>query len=245
MDGSVFDLALFLAATFTAAFVAGVSGFAFALIAASVWLHIFTPIQTAALTISYGILVQGYGAWKLKDAFLWSRLWPFILGGVPGVMMGVLVLRWANPAVMRTVIAVFLVFYSLYGLLRPQLKPVGGGAAADAGVGFLGGLFGAMAGFPGILVVIWCGMRGWSRDEQRAVFQPVSVALLVMAEVALAVSGSITAHTVRFFLIGLPALVLGTWAGFAVYGRLNDELFRKIVLMLLLASGLVLLASFR
>jgi hypothetical protein len=241
MDGAVAQLTLFLAATFAAAFVAGVSGFAFALIAASVWLHIFTPVQTAALTISYGILVQGYGAWKLRHAFRWPRLLPFVLGGVPGVMIGVLVLRWANPALMRTVIAALLVLYSLYGLTRPQLRPMGGGAPADAAVGFLGGLLGAMAGFPGILVVIWCGMRGWTRDEQRAVFQPVSVALLLMADVALLISGSITHHTVQFFLLGLPALVLGTWAGFAVYGRLNDELFRKIVLVLLLMSGSLLI----
>jgi uncharacterized membrane protein YfcA len=245
MDGTLLQLALFLSATFLAAFVAGVSGFAFALIAASVWLHIFTPLETATLTIGYGILVQGYGAWKLRHALRWPRLWPFVLGGVPGVTIGVLVLRSANPAHMRMAIAAFLVLYSLYGLLRPALKPVRAAAGADAIVGFFGGMLGAMAGFPGILVVIWCGLRGWTKDEQRAVFQPASVALLAMSAAALAASGSIGRHTVELFFIGLPALALGTWGGFALYGRLNDEMFRKIVLMLLLASGLFLLMSFK
>jgi hypothetical protein len=77
------------------------------------------------------------------------------------------------------------------------------------------------------------------------VFQPVSVALLAMSAAALAASGSIGRHTVELFVLGLPALFFGTWAGFALYGRLNDETFRKIVLMVLLASGLFLLASFR
>ena len=245
MDGTYFQLALFLSSTFLAAFVAGVSGFAFALVAASVWLHVFTPLETVTLTITYGIIVQSYGAWKLRHALRWPRLWPFVLGGGPGVAIGVLVLRWANPAHMRMVIATFLVLYSLYGLLRPTLKPVRAGAVADATVGFVGGMLGAMAGFPGILVVIWCGLRGWTKDEQRAVFQPVSVALLAMGAAALAASGSIDRHTVELFFIGLPALALGTWAGFALYGRIDDEKFRKIVLMLLLASGLFLLASFR
>jgi uncharacterized membrane protein YfcA len=71
----------------------------------------------------------------------------------------------------------------------------------------------------------------------------VAVALLAMAAAALAVSGSISRHVVELFLIGLPALLLGTWAGFAFYGRLNEEMFRKFVLMLLLASGLFLIAS--
>ena len=49
----------------------------------------------------------------------------------------------------------------------------------------------------------------------------------------------------ELFLIGLPALLLGTWAGFALYGRIDEGMFRRIVLWLLLASGIFLLATFR
>ncbi len=245
MDGTILQLSVYLAATFLAALVAGVTGFAFALIAAAAWLHVLTPLETATLTIGYGVIVQGYGAWKLRHAFAWSRIWPFVLGGAPGAAIGAVVLRWANPAHMRIGIAAFLVLYSIYGLARPELKPVRAGVVADAIVGFLGGLLGAMAGFPGILVVIWCGLRGWPRDEQRAVFQPAAVALLAMSAAALAATGPISRHVIELFLIGLPVLALGTWAGFALYGRLDEATFRKIVLMLLLASGLFLLVSFR
>ncbi len=245
MDGTILQLSVYLAATFVAALVAGVTGFAFALIAAAVWLHVLTPLETATLTISYGIIVQGYGAWKLRHAFDWSRIWPFVIGGAPGAAIGALVLRWANPAHMRMGIAAFLVLYSIYGLARPELKPVRAGVIADTVVGFFGGMLGAMAGFPGILVVIWCGLRGWTKDVQRAVFQPAAVALLLMSAVALAATGSIGSHTIQLFVIGLPALAIGTWAGFALYGRLDEATFRKIVLVLLLASGLFLIASFR
>jgi uncharacterized membrane protein YfcA len=243
MDGSWLQLTVYLAATFVAALVAGVTGFAFALIAAAAWLHVLTPLETATLTISYGVIVQGYGAWKVRHALDWSRVWPFVLGGAPGAALGVLVLRWANPAHMRVAIAAFLVAYSIYGLARPEFRPVRASAIADVVVGFLGGMLGAMAGFPGILVVIWCGLRGWGRDEQRAVFQPAAVALQVMAAAALATTGPTSRHTVELFLVGLPALAAGTWAGFALYGRLDDALFRRIVLMLLLASGLFLISS--
>jgi hypothetical protein len=47
MDGTVLDLTLFLSATFAAALVAGLAGFAFGLVAAAVWLHVLTPLQTA------------------------------------------------------------------------------------------------------------------------------------------------------------------------------------------------------
>jgi uncharacterized membrane protein YfcA len=42
-------------------------------------------------------------------------------------------------------------------------------------------------------------------------------------------------------LIGLPALFAGTWLGLRLFGRLNEAAFRKVVLMLLLASGIVLI----
>jgi uncharacterized membrane protein YfcA len=245
MDGAILQLIVYLAATFVAAVVVGVSGFAFALIAAAVWLHVLTPLQTATLTITYGMMVQSYGAWKLRHAVSWSRIWPFLVGGAPGVAIGVFVLRWANPSHVRAGVGVFLVCYALYGLLRPTLKPLPAGRVADAGVGLLSGMLGAMTGFAGILIVIWSGLRGWSRDEQRGVFAPASVALLAMCALAIGVTGSISRETVQLFVLGLPVLLAGNWVGFKLYGRLNEAGFRRIVLMLLLMSGLPLIATLR
>lgn len=245
MDGSLFQLAVFLSATFVAAVVVGVSGFAFALIAAAVWLHVLTPLETATLTISYGMMVQSYGAWKLRHAVRWRRIWPFLLGGAIGVPIGVFVLRWADPAHLRTGVGAFLVLYAGYGLARPSLKPVQAGTVADVGVGVMSGMLGAMTGFAGILIVIWSGLRGWPRDIQRGVFQPASVVLLAMCALALGVTGSIARDTVRLFLLGLPALAAGTWTGFMLYGRLDETGFRRIVLILLLASGVPLITGLR
>src|ERR1044072_5863647 len=71
MDGSILSLSLFLGATFAAALVAGLAGFAFGLIAAAIWLHILTPLQTATLIVGYGLIVQGYAVWKLRHALSW------------------------------------------------------------------------------------------------------------------------------------------------------------------------------
>ena len=72
-DG-LLDLIIFLAATFASALVAGLSGFAFGLIAASLWLYILSPQQTATLIIAFGLIVQGYSVWKLRRAIDWSKL---------------------------------------------------------------------------------------------------------------------------------------------------------------------------
>ena len=85
MDGTIVTVAVYLTATFAAALVTGVAGFAFGLVAAGVWLYILTPMQTATLIIAFGLVVQGISVWKLRHALQWSRLWPFLLGAVtPG-----------------------------------------------------------------------------------------------------------------------------------------------------------------
>jgi len=240
MDG-LLDLSLFLIATFAAALVAGLAGFAFGLVAAAVWLHIITPVQTAALIVAFGLVVQGYAVWKLRHALNWRRLAPFLIGAALGVPLGVAVLAVANPAHVRAGVGVLLVLYSLYGLARPALRPVPANEAADAGVGFLNGILGGLTGLAGVLVTIWCGLRGWSKDEQRTVFQPVGVAIFAMTGLWLGAGGSFEAGTVRLFLLGLPVLLLGTWLGLKLYGRLDDAGFRKVVLVLLLISGAALL----
>ena len=84
MDGAVIELTFFVVATFVAALVAGLSGFAFGLVAAAVWLYVLSPVQTASLIIAFGLIVQGIAVWKLRRAVEWNKLWPFLAGGALG-----------------------------------------------------------------------------------------------------------------------------------------------------------------
>jgi uncharacterized membrane protein YfcA len=232
---------LFLIATFMAALVAGLAGFAFGLVAAAVWLYILTPLQTATLIIGFGLVVQGYSVWKLRKALDWRRLWPFFIGAAIGVPLGVAIISWVAPSHMRTAIGAVLVLYSLYAFARPTMPSIPAGAAADTGVGILNGMLGGATGLAGIIATIWCQMRGWPKDQQRAVFQPVGVATFALSAVWLGGRGAISGDTIRLFLLGLPVLLVGTWAGLKLYGRLDEAGFRKVVLALLFVSGIALI----
>ena len=240
MDGFL-DLTIFLTATFASALIAGLSGFAFGLIAASLWLYILSPLQTATLIIAFGLIVQGYSVWKLRHALNWKALWPFLVGAAIGVPIGVTILTWANPTHVRTGVGIFLIFYSFYALFRPAIKPItAGGPFADTGFGLLNGILAGITGLAGILVTIWCGLRGWPKDQQRAVFQPVAVAIFAMSAIWLGAKVAISPETIRLFLLGLPVLFAGTWLGLKLYGRVNEVTFRKVILVLLLLSGAAL-----
>ena len=242
MDLSIAELALYVAATFAAALVTGIAGFAFGLIAAAVWLHVLTPLQTASLIIGFGLVVQGVSVWKLRRAVKWERLWPFLAGGAVGVPLGVAILGWASAEHLRFAVGTILVLYTVYAWTRPALKITAGGAPADLAVGFLNGVLGGLTGLAGILTTIWCGMRGWPKDEQRAVFQPVGVAIFAMSALWLGIKGATSIDTAWLFAVGVPPLLAGTWLGLNLYGKLDEAAFRKIVLALLLISGIALVA---
>jgi uncharacterized membrane protein YfcA len=74
------------------------------------------------------------------------------------------------------------------------------------------------------------------------IFQPVILAAFAMTAISLAIAGVVTRQTVTLYLYGLPPLAAGLWVGLKLYGHLNDAAFRKIILLLLLLSGLVLIA---
>jgi len=246
MVPSTLDLTLFLAATFLASLVAGLVGFAFGLVAAAAWLHFLSPLQTASLIIAFGLVVQGVAVWKLRNALQWARLWPFLVGAALGVPLGVTILSWADPGAMRLAIGVFLILYGVYALLHPAMQPIKvGGARADAGIGVLNGILGGATGLAGILVTIWCGLRGWPKDVQRTVFQPTGVAVFAMSAVWLGARGEIDRTAIWLFAAGLPVLLAGTWLGLKLYGRLDEAGFRKVVLVLLMVSGLALVLAQR
>jgi uncharacterized membrane protein YfcA len=242
MDGLSLNLIIFLVATFAGALVTGLTGFAFGLVVSSVWLFILTPVRTATLIIAFGLVVQGYGVWKLRRAFDWRRLRPFVLGAALGVPFGVAVLTWTNPDHVRRGIGAFLVAFSLYSLFRPAMAPIrSGGAVADTGVGFANGVLAGISGLAGILVIVWCQLRGLPRDQQRAIFQPFAVATFLMSAAWLGGRGAIDAESIRLFFFGLPPLLIGTWLGMRLYGKLDEAMFRKVVLVLLLISGVALM----
>ena len=113
------DLAVFLVGALAAAFVGGLAGFAFGLVATAVWLHALPPRQSAALVVAYALLVQGYAAWRLRRAISPRRLLPFVLGSAAGIPAGLAVLAWVPAGHLRAAIGVLLVLFGAYNLLRP------------------------------------------------------------------------------------------------------------------------------
>lgn len=237
-----FEILLLPAGAFLAALVVGAAGFGDALIAAAVWLHVLGPREAVPLIVSTGLLIHGVALVRLRGHLVYSRLIPFLAGGVFGVPVGNWLLGIVDAQAFRAGVGVFLVIYAAAFLVRPPVAHItAGGRAADAAVGWIGGVLGGLAGLAGIVPSVWAGLRGWPKAEQRGLFQPFVVALNGMALAWLAWDGLVDWAMGKNLLICLPAVALGAWLGLRVYGRLDERRFRRIVLVTLLVLGLTLL----
>lgn len=226
---------------FIGALAVGGAGFAFALAASSIWLHVLDPLQTTALVVASGTLLHGGFIWSMRRTIEPARLWPFVVGGLVGIPIGVSLLARTDADLLKALLGVFLVAYGLYAFLAPRLPPIAhGGRAADAAVGFFGGILGGLGGYSGVLPTIWTQLRGWPKETSRGVCQPF---ILVAQVTTLFLVGTLAFDRtgVLLFATMIPALLAGAWAGWLIYGRLDDRRFRQVLTALLIASGLTLL----
>src|SRR5262245_25807353 len=219
----------------------GASGFAFGIFATSIWLHCIEPLHATFLVAAGGLTIQIGTTWPLRHAIERRRIMPFLLAGLIGIPIGVGLLVYTNPRHLRIALGIFLAIYGVYALTAPQIPHfVRGGRAADAVVGFLGGILGGVGGYSGTLPAIWTQLRGWPKDTARAVYQPFIVmahvvTLLLIGAVALDRTGLV------LYVAAVPALLLGAWVGWIIYGRLNEQRFRQAFAALLLVSGVILM----
>lgn len=235
-------LPLLITGAFLAAFAIGAVGFADALILNAVWLHIMEPAAAIPLVVACGVIMHGIPLYKLRKTLDFSHLWPFVLCGVIGVPLGTWALEHLEPDIFRTAIGMMLVGYGLWMLLRPQ-SSIGetGGRAADGLVGLSGGFMGGFAGLSGLFPTLWVGARGWPKNRQRGTYQPFILVMHGVGIATFAASGMITWRTGRDFLWCFPAILVGLWVGLKVYPYLNDQVFRRVILGLILLSGVTLL----
>lgn len=226
----------------TGGFVSGLTGFGTGITALAFWLHAVPPLVATPLVVICAIVAQVQTLPAIWHAIAWRRVLPFIVGGMAGVPVGSIFLPLIPVAAFKTGIGVLLLVYcSVMLFVRVDAKPVRAGWAADGVVGLGGGILGGLAGLSGPLPTIWSRFRGWSKDQQRGIFQAFNLTILSLAAISQTVAGLMTMEVGGFALVALPATIFGTWLGRKSYSRLGTASFNRAVLVVLFLSGLGLI----
>jgi uncharacterized protein len=200
-------------------------------------------MQAIPLMMLCSIVAQLISLAMVRKHIAWKESTPLLIGGFLGVPIALFLLTLMEPKVFRIAFGLVLVGYSLYMLARPAVTIVRHGSAAMSSVvGFAGGLVGGLTAMPGALPVIWCELRGLSKEHQRGLVQPYILAMQVFAiALLLAQPGVISRDLLLVTAAALPATVAGTFAGLALFSQVDSRRFRLVVLLLLLLSGALMI----
>ncbi|RKJ94014.1 sulfite exporter TauE/SafE family protein [Alicycliphilus denitrificans] len=227
-----------------AGFVQGLSGFAFGMVAMSFWAWALEPRLAATLAVFGALTGQILAAVTVRRGFDWRRLLPFVAGGLAGIPLGVALLPHLDMHWFKAILGTLLVAWCPAMLLSPRLPRISaGGRLADGAVGLAGGIMGGIGGFTGALPTLWCTLRGYEKDAQRAIIQNFNLSMLAATMATYLATGVVTRQMLPLFAIVAPAMLVPTLLGTRLYIGISEARFRQIVLGLLTASGVALLAS--
>ena len=227
-----------------AGFVQGLSGFAFGLVAMSVWAWTVDP-KLAAVLATFGALTgQVIAAVTVRRGFDKRKLLPFVVGGLAGVPIGIWLLPRMDVTLFKACLGGLLVPWCLAMLFARNLPRIAwGGRVADGISGFFGGICGGVGGFSGPIPTLWCTLRGMERDAQRSVVQNFNLSMLAVAFTLQVGTGHVGVAMLPLLAIVAVCVLVPVLLGARLYIGISDVAFRQIVLGLLTLSGIALLVA--
>ena len=226
-----------------AGFVQGLSGFGFGLTAMALWAWALEPRLAATLSVFGALTGQTLSAFTVRRGWDLRALLPFILGGLAGLPLGLYLLPRMDVPMFKAALGAMLVVVCPLMFFAARLPRVRGGRAGDVLAGAAGGVMGGLGGFTGVVPTLWCTVRGFDRDRQRAVIQNFNLAMQVVTFASYLASGIVQRDMLPLLAIVAPAMLVPSLLGARMYLGISDAAFRKVVLGLLEASGVALLVS--
>jgi len=224
-----------------AGLIQGLTGFGGGLVAIPLLCLIMDIKLAVPLSILSGLAITTAMAYELRHALDRRKILPLLVGSLPGVFAGTLLLKQADPVVINRLLGLLLLGISAVNLTirpRPLNPPVIWGYVA----GFFSGAITASVGAGGPPVIIYTTLTDWKKDEIKATLTGFFVLNGYITAAVHGASGVITRATLTTFAATVVFVLLGTYAGSRISGRINRRTYLRIVYLLLMGLGVMMLA---
>jgi uncharacterized protein len=170
------------------------------------------------------------------------RFYLFYLATLPGIGCGVLILAFCDQALATRALGIMVLCYAVFALAKPNLVlPQRLAAWLQGPAGFANGIITGLTGSQVMPLLPYMMSLGLEPDRfVQAVNLSVLVSSLVLAA-ALAFAGAVDPRWFAISLLAILPAMLGIGVGTFCRRYISAEGFRKLVLAVLLATGLMLL----
>jgi len=90
---------------------------------------------------------------------------------------------------------------------------------------------------------MWLSIRPWTKAETRAVLQPFNVVILSTTVCLLFFKGAYDQTALAALVITIPVGMIAAQIGIAVFKKLTDNTFRRLLILLTLLMGVGIMVS--
>jgi uncharacterized membrane protein YfcA len=215
-------------------------GFGEALVAVPL-LALLMPIDVAAplaalvsVTIAAIVLIQDW-----SEVHARSVGW-LVLSTVFGIPLGLLLLTHFAESVVKTVLGVVIIGFSVYALSSKRTFGLKDDRMAWL-FGFLAGVLGGAYGMNGPPLVIYGTLREWSPRQFRATLQGYFLPASVMVMVGYWIAGLWTPTVTHYYLLSLLPVVAAVFVGRFLNRRMPGPRFLRYIHASLTVIGATLL----
>lgn len=160
--------------------------------------------------------------------------------GIPSVLfviIGAELSDHIDTAILEKALGLFLILLSLFFLVKSdwRIQPTKSSQIIGGGLsGFLAGLLGTGGAVRGIVLTSY----GLTIDVFIATSAMIDLGVDVSRSIVYTVNGFVHQHDLYLLPILLVVSVVGTWIGKKILSQISENVFRKIVLFLILAVGI-------
>jgi uncharacterized membrane protein YfcA len=221
----------------------GTAGFGFGLFSMGILVTLM-PVPQAVMLVSIMSLASTLTNFvSLRQEMNWREALPIVVVALPATALGVGLLRWLDPAILRLGVAGMILAgcaVSLWSPGRPIIrKPLPWAPLS----GLVGGIFGGALSMGGPPVVLYTLLRGWEKTTTKGVmvayFVFTGFARVGMHVAAGLLTPEVGRQTLFVVIPGLAASYLGT----RVFRRMSSRAFRYAVTALLVFLAVRILAT--
>ena len=226
---------------FAASFFSTVSGFGFALVAMPVLTLVMSVKAAVIFVLLLNLVLRAITMYRVRDGFDKETVILTTLGSIMGMVPGSWVLKVLPAAQLEVFLGAVLVAATILLSLQCTL-PIKNKTCGRLGAGIMSGFFGARSRAPPL--VLYFLNEKLPKDVMRANmiwFFGLSGFLTVLVNYFYGnVSGTVDWS---LLLYTIPVMLLAIWLGEKFFYRLNQHLFRKLALTVVLIGALMLLWS--
>jgi len=221
---------------FGAAMLQGLSGFGFSLLALPFLTLLLPPIIVVPLLVIFSLLVNSVNFISVMRFLDIKRIWFLLVGGLTGIPLGAYFLKHIDQKFLTLGISAAVIFFCLI-LIIGYRKKIGNPLALFP-VGIISGIFCAGISLSGPPVIIFLASRKVTKNYFRANLAFYFLILNIVTVFVYLNNRMVSPEIITRCLMYLPALVLGLILGNIFAWKISEILFRKIILSILLITGL-------